>query len=244
MGNPLVIIPTYNEKENIGDLLQKVSSLPIEFDVLFIDDNSPDGTADLIREAQKSKPNIFLLEREGKLGLGTAYLVGFKWALKKDYPYIFEMDADLSHNPSDLIRLFEALEKDGADLAIGSRYVSGVNVINWPLGRVLLSYLASVYVRVITGMKIMDTTAGFKGYRKEVLKTLNLDKIKLKGYGFQIEMKFHTFKYGFKIVEIPIIFTNRVKGASKMSGGIFHEALWGIVSLKWRSLFISYKRDQ
>ena len=244
MGNPLVIIPTYNEKENIGDLLQKVSSLPIEFDVLFIDDNSPDGTADLIREAQKSKPNIFLLEREGKLGLGTAYLVGFKWALKKDYPYIFEMDADLSHNPSDLIRLFEALEKDGADLAIGSRYVSGVNVINWPLGRVLLSYLASVYVRVITGMKIMDTTAGFKGYRKEVLKTLNLDKIKLKGYGFQIEMKFLTFKYGFKIVEIPIIFTNRVKGASKMSGGIFHEALWGIVSLKWRSLFISYKRDQ
>jgi len=244
MGNPLVIIPTYNEKENIGDLLQKVSSLPIEFDVLFIDDNSPDGTADLIREAQKSKPNIFLLEREGKLGLGTAYLVGFKWALKKDYPYIFEMDADLSHNPSDLIRLFEALEKDGADLAIGSRYVSGVNVINWPLGRVLLSYLASVYVRVITGMKIMDTTAGFKGYRKEVLKTLNLDKIKLKGYGFQIEMKFLTFKYGFKIVEIPTIFTNRVKGASKMSGGIFHEALWGIVSLKWRSLFISYKRDQ
>lgn len=244
MGNPLVIIPTYNEKENIGDLLQKVSSLPIEFDILFIDDNSPDGTADLIREAQKSKPNIFLLEREGKLGLGTAYLVGFKWALKKDYPYIFEMDADLSHNPSDLIRLFEALEKDGADLAIGSRYVSGVNVINWPMGRVLLSYLASVYVRVITGMKIMDTTAGFKGYRKEVLKTLNLDKIKLKGYGFQIEMKFHTFKYGFKIVEIPIIFTNRVKGASKMSGGIFHEALWGIVSLKLRSLFISYKRDQ
>ena len=244
MGNPLVIIPTYNEKENIGDLLLKVSSLPIDFDILFIDDNSPDGTADLIREAQKSKPNIFLLEREGKLGLGTAYLVGFKWALKKDYPYIFEMDADLSHNPSDLIRLFEALEKDGADLAIGSRYVSGVNVINWPLGRVLLSYLASVYVRVITGMKIMDTTAGFKGYRKEVLKTLNLDKIKLKGYGFQIEMKFLAFKYGFKIVEIPIIFTNRVKGASKMSGGIFHEALWGIVSLKWRSLFISYKRDQ
>jgi len=244
MGAPLVIIPTYNEKENISDLLQKVSSLPIEFDILFIDDNSPDGTADLIREAQKSKPNIFLLEREGKLGLGTAYLVGFKWALEKDYSYIFEMDADLSHNPSDLIRLYDALEKDGADLAIGSRYVSGVNVINWPLGRVLLSYLASVYVRVITGMKIMDTTAGFKGYRKEVLKTLNLDKIKLKGYGFQIEMKFHTFKYGFKIVEIPIIFTNRVKGASKMSGGIFHEALWGIISLKWRSLFISYKREQ
>lgn len=244
MGAPLVIIPTYNEKENIGDLLQKVSSLPKVFDILFIDDNSPDGTADLIREAQKSKPNIFLLEREGKLGLGTAYLVGFKWALEKDYSYIFEMDADLSHNPSDLIRLYDALEKDGADLAIGSRYVSGVNVINWPLGRVLLSYLASVYVRVITGMKIMDTTAGFKGYRKEVLKTLNLDKIKLKGYGFQIEMKFHTFKYGFKIVEIPIIFTNRVKGASKMSGGIFHEALWGIISLKWRSLFISYKREQ
>lgn len=244
MGNPLVIIPTYNEKENIGDLLQKVSSLPIEFDILFIDDNSPDGTADFIREAQKSNPNIFLLEREGKLGLGTAYLVGFKWALEKDYPYIFEMDADLSHNPSDLIRLFDALEKDGADLAIGSRYVSGVNVINWPLGRILLSYLASVYVRVITGMEIMDTTAGFKGYRKEVLQTLNLDKIKLKGYGFQIEMKFHTFKYGFKIVEIPIIFTNRVKGASKMSGGIFHEALWGIISLKWRSLFVSYKKEQ
>ena len=241
MGAPLVIIPTYNEKENISDLLQKVSSLPIEFDILFIDDNSPDGTADLIREAQKSKPNIFLLEREGKLGLGTAYLFGFKWALEKDYPYIFEMDADLSHNPSDLIRLYEALEKDGADLAIGSRYVSGVNVINWPLGRVLLSYLASVYVRVITGMKIMDTTAGFKGYRKEVLKTLNLDKIKLKGYGFQIEMKFHTFKYGFKIVEIPIIFTNRVKGASKMSGGIFNEALWGVMRMKIRSIFKKYR---
>ncbi|MDX2443703.1 MAG: polyprenol monophosphomannose synthase [Bacteroidales bacterium] len=244
MEKPLVIIPTYNEIENIDEVIQKVGSLAVTFDILFIDDNSPDGTAEVIREAQKTKPGIYLLEREGKMGLGTAYIAGFKWALERDYQYIFEMDADLSHNPKDLIRLYKALKDDGADMAIGSRYVSGVNVINWPLGRVLLSYLASVYVRIITGMKTMDTTAGFKGYRQIVLKTLNLDKIKLKGYGFQIEMKFHAYKYGFKIVEIPIIFTNRVKGASKMSGGIFHEALWGIVSLKWRSLFLSYKRDQ
>ena len=244
MEKPLVIIPTYNEKENIDEVLERVDSLPIKFDVLFIDDNSPDGTANIIRETQQKKSNIFLLERKSKLGLGTAYLAGFKWALEKDYAYIFEMDADLSHNPSDLIRLFDALLKDGADLAIGSRYVSGVNVINWPLGRVLLSYLASVYVRLVTGMKIMDTTAGFKGYRRNVLKTINLDKIKLKGYGFQIEMKFHTFKYGFKIVEIPIVFTNRVRGVSKMSGGIFHEALLGIIRLKWKSLFISYKKSQ
>lgn len=244
MEKPLVIIPTYNEIENIDEVIQKVGSLAVTFDILFIDDNSPDGTADVIKETQKKKPGIYLLEREGKMGLGTAYIAGFKWALERDYQYIFEMDADLSHNPQDLLRLYKALKDDGADMAIGSRYVSGVNVINWPLGRVLLSYLASVYVRIITGMKIMDTTAGFKGYRQVVLKTLNLDKIKLKGYGFQIEMKFHTYKYGFKIVEIPIIFTNRVKGASKMSGGIFHEALWGIVSLKWRSLFVSYKSDQ
>jgi dolichol-phosphate mannosyltransferase len=240
--NPLVIIPTYNEKENIENLVRQITALSVTFDILFIDDNSPDGTGKLIKGFQKENPNIFLIEREGKLGLGTAYIKGFKWALKNDYPYICEMDADLSHNPNDLLRLYEAVAKDGADLAIGSRYLTGVNVINWPLGRVIMSYIASMYVRIITGMKIMDTTAGFKCYRKIVLETINFNKIRSIGYGFQIEMKFHTWKYGFKVVEVPIVFTNRVEGESKMSGGIFHEALWGVIKLKWRSFFTKYKK--
>ncbi len=240
--NPLVIIPTYNESMNIDMLLQKITSLAIVFDVLFIDDNSPDGTATIIKESQKDNPNIHLIEREGKLGLGTAYIKGFNWAMENDYEYICEMDADLSHDPKDLQKLYEAVANDGADLAIGSRYLTGVNVVNWPLGRVVMSYFASMYVRVITGMKIMDTTAGFKCYRRIVLETINFDKIRSKGYGFQIEMKFHAWKYGFKVIEVPIVFTNRVKGVSKMSGGIFHEALWGVIRLKWRSLFNPYKR--
>ena len=237
-----MIIPTYNESMNINNLLRKITSLAIVFDVLFIDDNSPDGTATIIKESQKGNPNIHLIEREGKLGLGTAYIKGFKWAIENNYEIICEMDADLSHDPDDLQRLYEAVARDGADLAIGSRYLIGVNVVNWPLGRVVMSYFASMYVRIITGMKIMDTTAGFKCYRRIVLETINFDKIKSKGYGFQIEMKFHTWKYGFKVVEVPIIFTNRVKGVSKMSGGIFHEALWGVIKLKWRSFFFPYKK--
>ena len=240
--NPLVIIPTYNESMNIDNLLHQIFSLTTVFDVLFIDDNSPDGTAAIIKESQKDNPNIHLIEREGKLGLGTAYIKGFNWALENGYEYICEMDADLSHNPKDLQKLYEAVANDGADLAIGSRYLTGVNVVNWPLGRVIMSYFASMYVRVITGMKVMDTTAGFKCYRRIVLETINFDKIRSKGYGFQIEMKFHSWKYGFNVVEVPIVFTNRVKGVSKMSGGIFHEALWGVIKLKWRSFFTPYKK--
>ena len=240
--NPLVIIPTYNESMNIDNLLHQIFSLTTVFDVLFIDDSSPDGTAAVIKESQKDNPNIHLIEREGKLGLGTAYIKGFNWALENGYEYICEMDADLSHNPKDLQKLYEAVANDGADLAIGSRYLTGVNVVNWPLGRVIMSYLASMYVRVITGMKVMDTTAGFKCYRRIVLETINFDKIRSKGYGFQIEMKFHSWKYGFNVVEVPIVFTNRVKGVSKMSGGIFHEALWGVIKLKWRSFFTPYKK--
>ena len=240
--NPLVIIPTYNESMNIDNLLHQIFSLTTVFDVLFIDDSSPDGTAAVIKESQKDNPNIHLIEREGKLGLGTAYIKGFNWALENGYEYICEMDADLSHNPKDLQKLYEAVANDGADLAIGSRYLTGVNVVNWPLGRVIMSYFASMYVRVITGMKVMDTTAGFKCYRRIVLETINFDKIRSKGYGFQIEMKFHSWKYGFNVVEVPIVFTNRVKGVSKMSGGIFHEALWGVIKLKWRSFFTPYKK--
>ncbi len=240
--NPLVIIPTYNEKENIENLILQIKALPVSFDILFIDDNSPDGTGKIIKTFQHGNPNIHLIEREGKLGLGTAYISGFIWALENGYQFICEMDADLSHNPKDLQRLFKAVATDGADLAIGSRYLTGVNVINWPLGRVIMSYIASMYVRIVTGMKIMDTTAGFKCYRRIVLETINFDKIRSIGYGFQIEMKFHTWKYGFKVVEIPIVFTNRVEGVSKMSGGIFHEALWGVIKLKWRSFFTKYNK--
>ncbi len=238
----LVIIPTYNEKENIGRMIDKVMSLDGNFHILIVDDGSPDGTADIVREKQEKFPDrLFMLERSGKLGLGTAYIAGFKWALANDYRFVFEMDADFSHNPEDLINLYDACA-NGADLAIGSRYVNGVNVVNWPIGRVLMSYFASKYVRMITGMRIMDTTAGFKCYRAEVLKSINFDKIKHIGYGFQIEMKFTVWKLGFNIVEVPIIFTDRKLGASKMSGGIFSEALWGVFLMKLKSLFVSYKK--
>lgn len=240
----LVIIPTYNEKENIEKMITYIFSLSIPFELLIIDDHSPDGTADIIKEIQKKFPEkLHLIEREGKLGLGTAYITGFNWAIDHKYDYIFEMDADFSHNPDDLIRLYKACAEDGADLAIGSRYISGVNVVNWPMGRVLMSYFASYYVRLITGMKIRDTTAGFKCYKRKVLESIKLDKIKLKGYAFQIEMKFTAWKLGFNIVEIPIIFTERQEGASKMSGGIFNEAVWGVIKMKVNSFFRKYKKE-
>ncbi len=244
MKENLVIIPTYNEKENIGNIISVVLKLETEFEILVIDDGSPDGTAAIVKELQKShSQRLHLLEREGKLGLGTAYIEGFKWALEKKYSYIYEMDADFSHNPFDLEKLHDACAKEGADMAIGSRYVSGVNVVNWPMGRVLISYFASVYVRWITRMKIHDSTAGFKCYSRKVLETINLDKIKFKGYAFQIEMKFTAWKYGFNIVEVPIIFTDRKEGSSKMSGGIVHEAVWGVIKMKFNSFFRSYKRS-
>ncbi len=243
MKENLVIIPTYKEKENIAQLIDVIFGLKTGFDILIIDDNSPDGTADIVKELQvRYNGKLHLIEREGKLGLGTAYIAGFRWALKKDYRHIFEMDADFSHDPMDLVKLYEACSKGGADLAIGSRYVSGVNVVNWPIGRVLISYFASVYVRWITRMNIHDSTAGFKCYKRIVLETIALDKIKFKGYAFQIEMKFTAWKYGFKIVEVPIIFTDRKEGSSKMSGGIVSEAIFGVVKMKISSYFKSYKR--
>jgi len=236
----LVIIPTYNEKENVEKMIRKVFSMKTPFHLLFIDDHSPDGTADIIKNLQSEYDGrLHLVERGGKMGLGTAYIAGFKWAIENQYDYIFEMDCDFSHNPDDLERLLIAVQ-NGADLAIGSRYISGINVINWPLGRVLMSYFASVYVRMVTGMKVMDTTAGFKCFRRRVLEAIRFDEIRLKGYGFQIEMKFVTFKKGFKIVEVPIIFTDRREGTSKMSGGIFSEALWGVLKMKYRSLWKKY----
>ena len=242
MGDALVIIPTYNEKENIEKLLLQIFSLPVKFDVLVIDDGSPDGTAAIVKSLLAGfQDRLYIIEREGKQGLGTAYIMGFKWALSNSYEYIFEMDADFSHNPQDLLVLYDACEK-GADMAIGSRYKSGVNVVNWPMGRVLMSYFASVYVRFVTGMKIYDTTAGFKCYHRKVLESMDLDNIKLKGYAFQIEMKFTAWKLGFHIEEIPIIFTDRREGKSKMSGGIFNEALWGVLLMKLKSLFHIYKR--
>ncbi len=242
MGKALVIIPTYNEKENIYKLIPEIFSLPEELDILIVDDGSPDGTAGIVKSLQPKYPEqLFLLEREGKQGLGTAYILGFNWAIDKKYDYIFEMDADFSHNPKDLVLLYHTC-LNGADLAIGSRYKSGVNVINWPIGRVLMSYFASVYVRLITGMKIYDTTAGFKCYRRHVLESMNLDKIKFKGYAFQIEMKFTAWKLGYNIEEVPIVFTDRREGTSKMSGGIFNEALWGVLIMKLHSIFNGYKR--
>ena len=243
MNDSLVIIPTYNEKENIEKMIRKIFSLPLKFDVLIIDDGSPDGTPDIIKKLKNENyaENLFLVERPGKMGLGTAYIRGFKWALEKDYQYIFEMDADFSHNPEDLIKLHHSCS-NGADVTIGSRYKSGVNVVNWPMGRVLMSYFASKYVRFITGMKINDTTAGFKCYRRRVLESIDLDRIKFKGYAFQIEMKFTAWKMGFKIVEVPIIFTDRKEGKSKMSGGIFNEAFWGVIKLKFYSIFRKYKK--
>lgn len=245
MSKSIVIIPTYNEKENIELIIKKVFSLESGFDVLIIDDHSPDGTASIVKKLMSEHPNrLNIIERAGKLGLGTAYIEGFKWALQHKYEYIFEMDADFSHNPEDLVRLYEACHDQGADLAIGSRYISGINVINWPLKRVLMSYFASVFVRRVTGMKVMDTTAGFKCYRHTVLRTIELDKIKMKGYGFQIEMKFKTWKYGFKVMEVPIIFTDRKVGTSKMSGGIFGEAFMGVIKMKLSSYFRSYKKAE
>jgi dolichol-phosphate mannosyltransferase len=239
----VVIIPTYNEKENIELLIKAIAELPVPFDVLIIDDNSPDGTAAVVKKLMPSFPNVYLIERPGKLGLGTAYRAGFKWSLERGYSFIYEMDADFSHNPEDLVRLFNACDRDGADVAIGSRYISGVNVVNWPLSRVLMSYFASVYVRMITRMKIMDATAGFICYRKEVIESIRPYRIRSKGYCFQIEMKFTAFKLGYKIVEIPIIFTDRRLGTSKMSGGIFNEALWGVLRMKIMSWFSRYRKN-
>ena len=236
MSKNLVIIPTYNEKENIENIIRAVFSQKIAFHILIIDDGSPDGTAQIVKGLQQEMfDKLFLLERYGKLGLGTAYIAGFKWALEHDYAYIFEMDADFSHNPKDLVKLHEACHDGGADVAIGSRYVTGVNVVNWPISRVLMSYFASKYVRMALGLSIADTTAGFKCYKREVLETLELDKIRFKGYAFQIEMKFTAYKCGFKLVEVPIIFINRVLGTSKMSGGIFGEAFFGVIQLKMES---------
>lgn len=243
MPQKLVIIPTYNELENIRQIIDAVLKLDGDFHLLIVDDGSPDGTGEIVKSLFSKYPNrLFIEERSGKLGLGTAYIHGFKWGLAKGYEFLFEMDADFSHNPNDLIRLYEACEKDGADLAIGSRYVKGVNVVNWPMGRVLMSYYASVYVRFITGMSIHDSTAGFKCYRRNVLETIDLDKIRFKGYAFQIEMKFTAWKYGFKIKEVPIIFTDRQEGTSKMSSGIFKEAFLGVIFLRLSSLFKKYKR--
>lgn len=243
MSNQLVIIPTYNEKENIENIIQAVMLLDIHVDVLIIDDNSPDGTANIVKGLQKKfAGRLHILEREGKLGLGTAYIKGFKWAIENKYLYICEMDADFSHDPNDLPRLFNACENESADVAIGSRYVSGVNVVNWPMGRVLISYFASVYVRLITRMKIRDATAGFVCYRRSVLETINLDKIRFKGYAFQIEMKFTAWKYKFNVLEVPIIFTDRREGNSKMSGGIVSEAIFGVIRMTMNSWFRKYHR--
>jgi len=237
----LVIIPTYNEKENIENIIRAVLEQPTPFDILVIEDGSPDGTAAIVKKMQVEFPTrLYMVERIGKLGLGTAYITGFKWALEHGYEYIFEMDADFSHNPVDLNRLYDACANQGADVAVGSRYVTGVNVVNWPIGRVLMSYFASKYVRFVLGVHLADTTAGFKCYRREVLETIELDRIRFKGYAFQIEMKFTAFKCGYTLKEVPIIFINRVLGTSKMSGGIFGEAFFGVIQLKLNSLFRKY----
>ncbi|MFI3239424.1 MAG: polyprenol monophosphomannose synthase [Bacteroidales bacterium] len=241
----LVIIPTYNEKENIANIIAAVMGLEHKFHILVIEDGSPDGTAQIVKDLMQQQvyqDRLHMVEREGKLGLGTAYIAGFKWALERGYDYIIEMDADFSHNPNDLIPLRKACAEGGADVSIGSRYITGVNVVNWPMGRVIMSYYASMYVRIVTGLKVKDTTAGFVCYKSEVLRTIDLDKIKFKGYAFQIEMKFTAYKYGFKITEVPIIFINRVLGTSKMNSGIFGEAVFGVIQLKLASLFKKYKR--
>ena len=243
MADSLVIIPTYNEKENIERMIRKVFSLPKEFDILIIEDNSPDGTAAIVSRLIYEFPGrLFMEQRKGKLGLGTAYIQGFHWAIDRKYDFIFEMDADFSHNPEDLLRLYDAAKNQGADMVIGSRYVKGVNVVNWPIGRVLMSYYASAYVRFITRMKIWDTTAGFKCYTRNVLEAIDFDNIHFTGYAFQIEMKFLAWKLGFKIVEVPIIFTDRTLGESKMSKGIFREAVFGVITLRFKSFFKKYRR--
>ena len=245
MADSIVIIPTYNEIENIENIIRAVFGLEKDFHILIIDDGSPDGTAGIVKQLQEEFPErLFLIEREGKLGLGTAYICGFKWSIQQGYDFIFEMDADFSHNPDDLPRLYVACAEQGADVAVGSRYCGGVNVVNWPLGRVLMSYFASVYVRMITGMNVRDTTAGFKCYKRTVLETIELDKVRFKGYAFQIEMKYTAYKCGFKIVEIPIVFVNRVHGTSKMNTSIFGEALFGVLKLKMQSFFRKYPKKQ
>ena len=234
----VVIIPTYNEIENIEAMIEKVFSLPEAFDLLVIDDGSPDGTARVVQQAMAERyaGRLHLIERSGKQGLGTAYITGFKWALQQGYDYVFEMDCDFSHNPEDLVRLFRACHEGGADMAIGSRYVTGVNVINWPIGRVIMSYYASAYVRRVLGMPVRDCTAGFVCFRAEVLRTIDLDHIRMKGYGFQIEMKYSAWKLGFRLTEVPIIFTDRTRGSSKMSSGIFGEAFWGVLAMRFRKI--------
>lgn len=237
----IVIIPTYNERENIENIIRAVFGLEKTFHILIIEDGSPDGTAAIVKTLQQEFPDrLFMIERKGKLGLGTAYITGFKWALEHSYEYIFEMDADFSHNPNDLPRLYEACAVRGGDVAIGSRYVSGVNVVNWPMGRVLMSYFASKYVRIVTGLPIHDTTAGFKCYRRQVLEAIDLDHIRFKGYAFQIEMKFTAYKCGFKIIEVPVIFINRELGTSKMNSSIFGEAVFGVIKLKVNSWFHTF----
>ena len=237
----IVIIPTYNERENIENIIRAVFGLEKTFHILIIEDGSPDGTAAIVKTLQQEFPDrLFMIERKGKLGLGTAYITGFKWALEHSYEYIFEMDADFSHNPNDLPRLYEACAVQGGDVAIGSRYVSGVNVVNWPMGRVLMSYFASKYVRIVTGLPIHDTTAGFKCYRRQLRETIDLDHIRFKGYAFQIEMKFTAYKCGFKIIEVPVIFINRELGTSKMNSSIFGEAVFGVIKLKVNSWFHTF----
>ena len=237
MDRKIVIIPTYNEKENIEAITRKVFSLPGEFQILVIDDGSPDGTAGIVKGLQAEFPErLHLLERSGKQGLGTAYLTGFKWSLEHGYDYVFEMDADFSHNPDDLLRLYAACAEQGADLSVGSRYCHGVSVVDWPMSRIIMSYYASAYVRGVLDMKVFDTTAGFVCYTRKVLETIDLDAVQMKGYGFQIEMKYTAFRLGFKIIEVPIIFTNRQLGTSKMSSGIFGEAFWGVIKLRFRKI--------
>ena len=243
MPERIVIIPTYNEKENIENIIRKVFSLTMDFHILIVEDNSPDGTAQIVKRLmQEYQGKLHIEERKGKLGLGTAYIHGFKWAIKNNYDFIFEMDADFSHNPDDLLKLYDACANKGADVAIGSRYCNGVNVVNWPMGRVLMSYYASAYVRFVTRMKIRDTTAGFKCYKRKVLETIELDKIRFMGYAFQIEMKFSAWKCGFNIVEVPIIFTDRTLGESKMSKKIFKEAFFGVIKMKMSSWFRKYPK--
>ena len=243
MSDSLIIIPTYNEKENIEKIIRKVFSLEKLFHILIVDDGSPDGTATIVKSLQSEFPSqLHIEERTGKLGLGTAYIHGFKWALQKEYQFIFEMDADFSHNPDDLIRLYNANAQKGGEVAIGSRYVKGVNIVNWPMMRLLMSFFASKYVKFITRMPIHDSTAGFKCYKRVVLETINFNKIQFVGYAFQIEMKFKAWKYGFKVVEVPVIFTDRTKGESKMSGGIFFEAVIGVIQMKLKSFFRNWKR--
>lgn len=237
MREKLVVIPTYNEKENIEKIIRVVMALEGGFHILIVDDGSPDGTADIVKRLQGEFPNrLHIIERKGKLGLGTAYIAAFKWALERDYKYVFEMDADFSHNPDDLIRLYEACEKDGGDVAVGSRYCNGISVINWPIGRVIMSYYASWYVRKVLSLPVFDCTAGFVCYSAKVLKAIDLDKIRMHGYGFQIEMKYTSYKLGFKIKEVPIIFADRKEGTSKMSSGIFGEAFWGVLGMRFRKI--------